>query len=148
MDTDPKNLAERFAKKKKGELERRAKLKQQEEVHREKTAIEKIVIPYLRKVQERLYEISALPEDFSFGVSKLDPQDHKPLGVYFTLGGGPTIVISIQRSGSVIAEKLHKTGLRDLVYSREKKPFIETQADLTEEKIGKLIGMVIDEMPE
>jgi hypothetical protein len=146
---EPKELAERFAQKRRGEPEREAKLaklRQQQSTHKGKIALEKLVIPYLQKVQDQFYETTTLPEDFSFGVSQLDPKDQKPLGVYFRLAGGSTIVISI-RGDSVITEKVDKKGQRDFAYSKEEKPpFIETHADLTEEKIGKLISMMIDEM--
>lgn len=105
----------------------------------------KLSFPYLQKVQDQFYETTTLPEDFSFGVSQLDPKDQKPLGVYFRLAGGSTIVISI-RGDSVITEKVDKKGQREFAYSKKEKPFIETHADLTEEKIGKLISMRIDEM--
>jgi hypothetical protein len=146
---DPKELAERYAKKKGDELERRAhleKLRKQETTRKGKIALERVVIPYLQKVQDQFYEIPSLPEDFLFGVSQLDPEDHKPLGVYFRLAGGSTVVISI-RSERVITEKVDETGQCDSAYPKEGKPFIETHADLTEENIGKLINMMIDEMP-
>jgi hypothetical protein len=146
--TEPKELAERFAQKRRGEPEREAKLaklRQQQSTHKGKIALEKVVIPYLQKVQNQFYETTTLPEDFSFGVSQLDLKDQKPLGVYFRLAGGSTIVISIRGDG-VITEKVDEKGQRDSACSKEEKPFIETRADLTEEKIGKLISMMIDEM--
>jgi hypothetical protein len=139
-------LAERFAKKRSGEPHREAKLaklRQEQSTDKGKIALEKVVIPYLQKVQDQFYETTSLPEDFSFGVSQLDLRDQKPLGVYFRLAGGSTIVISI-RSDNVVTQKVDEKGQRNFAYP--KKLFIKTHADLTEEKIGKLISMMIDEM--
>lgn len=56
---EPKELAERFAQKRRGEPEREAKLlklRQQQSRHKGKIALEKVVIPYLQKVQDQFYE--------------------------------------------------------------------------------------------
>ena len=146
---EPWELATRFAQKKRGEPERQArlaKLRQQESTYRGKIALERIVIPYLQKVQDKFYEMTNLSDDFLFCVSQLDPRDRRPLGVYFRLSGSSTIVISIGVD-SIITEKVDENGHRVPVYSNEEKPFVETYADLTEENIGELISRMIDEMP-
>jgi hypothetical protein len=146
---DPKELAEKFAQKKSGEARRREKLEKlkQQDRNKAKVSLEEVVIPFLRKVQEQFHETTHLPEDFLFGVSQLDHNDHRPLGVYFTLAGATTVVISIAANG-IVAERMHKTGARDSAYPKEAKPVLKTHADLTEVNIGKLISMMIDEMPD
>ena len=56
-------------------------------------------------------------------------------------------MISIAANG-IVAERMHKTGARDSAYPKEAKPVLKTHADLTEVNIGKLISMMIDEMPD
>jgi hypothetical protein len=140
--SDPKKLAQKFAQTKKDQAERQTERGKREAVRKGKTALERVVIPYLRRVKEQFYEIAALPEDFLFDVSKLDREDNKPLGVYFRVGGGPTIVISINSNG-VTSERLGETGGRTSPYPANKP--IKSYADLTEENLGRLIGLMIDE---
>jgi hypothetical protein len=146
---DPKILASKFAKKaaeetneketkKAAEAESQAALVRLSEDG--KRAIAEVVIPYFNDIKAQFP-----PDQFSYDV-QVDTKDHKPVGVSFTLGKGPLIVISTYFGRVTITQ----TNTPDLpnkvafVYSPKAQPFIETPRDLTREKIGNLIEMVIE----
>ena len=104
-----------------------------------KHAIEKVVIPYFNEVK------SQFPEGhFLFSVPT-DAKDHRPVGVYFKVGKGPSVAIQ-NNGGNITITKTEVTGApgkATFLYSSNAEPYISKPADLTTEKLGKLIKMLI-----
>jgi hypothetical protein len=102
--------------------------------------MEQHVIPFLAELKQHLGE-----KQFSFA-QQIDLQDHKPVGVSFSIGDGPATHISTAL-GNIIVTRSGASGSSrgiDHVYSPEEEPYISNSGDLTRDKIAKLIEMAID----
>jgi hypothetical protein len=101
------------------------------------------VLPFLLELQ------SYLPKgQLSFG-PQIDLADHKPIGVSFKIGDGPTTTIwtafgnvTVTQSGDSGSPK----GV-SFIYPSDAEPYISNSGDLTRLKIAKLVEMVIDNTP-
>jgi hypothetical protein len=147
---EPKDLVAKFAKKTAAAATDREKQKAAGAEHRAarlkrgkdgKKAMAEVVIPYLTEMKAQFPQNA-----FSFNVMELDADDHKPTGVSFRIGYGPTVTISIS-FGDVTVAKTGVHGARGVpfVYSPNAEPFISVPNDLTRAKLSKLIEMVLED---
>ena len=84
-------------------------------------------------------------EQFSFA-PQIDINDHRPVGVSFTIGnGGPTSITTA--FGNIIVTRIGDSGTPKgvpFVFGPAMEPYISNSGDLTREKMAKLVEMVID----
>jgi hypothetical protein len=106
-----------------------------------KLAMEREVIPFLSELKHHLGEAQ-----FSFA-SQIEMNDHRPVGVSFTIGNGaPTSITTA--FGNIIVTRIGASGTAKgvpYVYAPDVEPYISNSGDLTHEKIAKLIEMMIEE---
>jgi hypothetical protein len=104
-------------------------------------AMEREVIPFLQELQHHLGE-----EQFSFA-TQVELNDHRPVGVSFTVGSGsPTTVTTA--FGNIVVTRVGDSGTRKgvpFVYAPDAEPYISNSGDLTKAKMARLIEMVIDD---
>jgi hypothetical protein len=82
---------------------------------------------------------------FSFA-PQVDLGDHKPIGVSFKIGDGPTTTIWTA-FGNVSVTQTGDSGSlkgRSFIYPPDAEPYISNSGDLTRSKIAKLVEMIID----
>jgi hypothetical protein len=106
-------------------------------------AIATVVVPYFDEILQTVG-----PADFKFSkVQSPDPIDILPLGVRFAVGGSVEFEISIASSKVWIKKVGSKSdGVRSaFVYPDAEEPHIGEPQDLTREKIGKLLELVIEQ---
>jgi hypothetical protein len=108
-----------------------------------KAAMADKVLPFLSQLQSRFPK-----GQFSFA-TQIDLGDHKPIGVSFKIGDGPTTTIwtafgnvSVTQTGDSGSPK----GV-SFIYPSDQEPYISNSGDLTSSKIAKLVEMVIDNSP-
>jgi hypothetical protein len=105
-----------------------------------KNAMEREVIPFLEELKHYLGD-----EQFSFA-PQIEVNDHRPIGVSFTIGnGGPTNITTA--FGNIIVTRIGDSGtLKGVpyVFDPDVEPYIANSGDLTREKMAKLVEMVID----
>jgi len=106
-----------------------------------KAALERDVIPFLSELKQHLGD-----DQFSFA-SQIDRNDHRPVGVSFTIGGGgPTHIATAL--GNIIVTRFGVSGTAKgmpYVYAPDVEPYISNSGDLTRHKIAKLVEMVIED---
>jgi len=106
-----------------------------------KAALEREVIPFLSELKQHLGD-----DQFSFA-SQIDRNDHRPVGVSFTIGGGgPTHIATAL--GNIIVTRFGVSGTAKgmpYVYAPDVEPHISNSGDLTRDKMAKLVEMVIDD---
>jgi hypothetical protein len=106
-----------------------------------KRAMEREVIPFLSELKHHLGELQ-----FSFA-PQIELDDHRPVGVSFTIGNGaPTSITTA--FGNIIITRGGDSGTAKgtpYVYAPDVEPYISNSGDLTREKIAKLVEMVIDD---
>jgi hypothetical protein len=106
-----------------------------------KQAMEREVIPFLEELKHHLGE-----DQFSFA-PQIGLNDHRPVGVSFTVGNGAPTSISTA-FGNIVVTRIGDSGTKKgspFVYAPDVEPFISNSGDLTRDKMAKLIEMVIDE---
>ena len=105
-----------------------------------KAAMERDVIPFLTELKHHL------GDQFSFA-PQIELNDHRPVGVSFTIGNGaPTSITTA--FGNIIVTRIGDSGTAKgtpYVYAPEVEPYISNSGDLTRDKIAKLVEMVIDD---
>ena len=105
-----------------------------------KRALEREVIPFLEELKGQLGE-----DQFSYA-SQIEVNDHRPVGVSFTVGnGGPTSISTT--FGNIIVTRVGDSGTQKgvpFVYAPDVAPYISNSGDLTRDKIARLVEMVID----
>jgi hypothetical protein len=83
-------------------------------------------------------------DQFSFA-PQIEINDHRPVGVSFTIGNGaPTSITTA--FGNIIVTRIGDSGTSKgtpYVYAPDVEPYISNSGDLTREKIAKLVEMVI-----
>jgi len=91
-------------------------------------------------------EAALRDEQFSFAF-QIDRNDHRPVGVSFTIGGGgPTHIATA--FGNIIVTRFGDSGTAKgmpYVYAPDAEPYISNSGDLTRDKMAKLVEMVIDD---
>jgi hypothetical protein len=106
-----------------------------------KCAMEREVIPFLSELKQHLGE-----QQFSFA-PQIELNDHRPVGVSFTIGNGaPTSITTA--FGNIIITRIGDSGTAKgtpYVYAPDVEPYISNSGDLTRDKIAKLVEMVIDD---
>ena len=106
-----------------------------------KRAMEREVIPFLKELQQHLGDA-----EFSYA-PQIELNDHRPVGVSFTIGGGaPTSITTV--FGNIVVTRLGGSGTTkgmSYVYAPDAEPYISRSADLTRDKIARLVEMVIEE---
>ncbi|MCK1342915.1 hypothetical protein [Bradyrhizobium sp. CW11] len=106
-----------------------------------KQAMEREVIPFLEELKHHFGE-----EQFSFA-PQIERNDHRPVGVSFTIGNGPPTSISTA-FGNIVVTGIGDSGTKKgipFVFTPEVEPYISNSGDLTRAKIAKLVEMVIEE---
>ena len=105
-----------------------------------KRALEREVIPFLSELKHHLGD-----DQFSFA-PQIELNDHRPVGVSFTIGNGaPTSITTA--FGNIIVTRIGDSGTAKgtpYVYAPDVEPYISNSGDLTRDKIAKLVEMVID----
>ncbi|MBR1154030.1 hypothetical protein [Bradyrhizobium sp. JYMT SZCCT0428] len=105
-----------------------------------KRAMEREVIPFLSELKHHL------GDQFSFA-SQIELNDHRPVGVSFTIGSGaPTSITTA--FGNIIVTRAGDSGTArgtPYVYAPDVEPYISNSGDLTRDKMAKLVEMVIDD---
>lgn len=106
-------------------------------------AIATVVIPYFAEILETIG-----PAGFKFSrVQSPDPIDILPLGVRFAVGDSVEYEISVASSKvwiKKVGSKSNGVGTA-FVYPDTEEPYIGEPLDLTREKIGKLLELVIEQ---
>ncbi|MFC7701923.1 hypothetical protein ACFQX9_35280 [Bradyrhizobium sp. GCM10028915] len=106
-----------------------------------KQAMEREVIPFLEELKHHLGE-----EQFSFA-PQIERNDHRPVGVSFTVGNGAPTSISTA-FGNIVVTRIGDSGTKKgipFVFAPDVEPYISNSGDLTRAKIAKLVEMVIEE---
>lgn len=105
-----------------------------------KRALEREVIPFLNELQQHMGE-----DQFSFAL-QVERNDHRPVGVSFTIGnGGPTSITTAP--GNIVVTRVGDSGTSKgipYVFAPDIEPYISNSGDLTRDKMAKLVEMVID----
>jgi hypothetical protein len=100
--------------------------------------MEQQVIPVLKELEHHFGT-----KQFSFA-----PQvdiDHKPVGAFRIGDGAPTIITTA--FGNIVVTRLGVSGSSKgtaFVYPPDAEPYISNSGDLTQQKIAKLVELVID----
>jgi hypothetical protein len=104
-----------------------------------KRAMEREMMPFLEELKQHLGEAQ-----FSFA-PQIELNDHRPVGVSFTIGNGaPTSITTA--FGNIIVTRIGDSGTAKgipYVYAPDLEPYISNSGDLTREKIAKLVEMVM-----
>jgi len=117
------------------------KTKRSDDAEHCKRAMAENVIPFLSEVK------SHLPEGQFSMASQIDLQDHKTVGVSFSIGDGPVTTI-FTAFGNVFVTRGGDSGCSkgvSMVYAPDAEPYISNSGDLTRAKIAKLIEMMIND---
>jgi hypothetical protein len=105
-----------------------------------KQAMEREVIPFLEELKHHL------GEQFSFA-PQIELNDHRPVGVSFTIGNGAPTRISTA-FGNIVVTRVGGSGTKKgspFIYAPDVEPYISNSGDLTRAKMAKLVEMVIEE---
>jgi hypothetical protein len=106
-----------------------------------KRAMEREVMPFLAELKQHLGEAQ-----FSFA-SQIELNDHRPVGVSFTIGNGaPTSITTA--FGNIVVTRIGDSGTAKgipYVYAPDLEPYISNSGDLTRDKMAKLVEMVMDD---
>jgi hypothetical protein len=105
-----------------------------------KAALERQVLPFLQELKDKLGE-----DQFSFA-HQIELNDHRPVGVSFTIGdGAPTNIITAY-GNIVVTRGGDSSTLKGIpyVFAPDVEPYISNSGDLTRDKIAKLVEMVMD----
>ncbi len=127
-------------KNKQVEIAARNTAKRTADIEHCKNAMEREVIPFLEELKHHLGE-----DQFSFA-SQIELNDHRPIGVSFTIGnGGPTNITTA--FGNIVVTRVGDSDtLKGVpyVFAPDVEPYISNSGDLTRDKIAKLVEMVMD----
>jgi hypothetical protein len=103
-------------------------------------AMEREVLPFLEECKHHFGE-----DQFSFS-TQIERNDHRPIGVSFTVGNGtPTNITTA--FGNIVVTRVGDSGTKKgtpFVYAPDEEPYISNSGDLTRDKMAKLVEMVID----
>jgi|SRR3569833_422847 len=103
-------------------------------------AMEREVLPFLEECKHHFGQ-----DQFSFS-TQVERNDHRPVGVSFTVGNGaPTSITTA--FGNIVVTRVGHSGTSKgtpFVYAPHEEPYISNSGDLTRDKIAKLIEIVID----
>ena len=106
-----------------------------------KRAMEREVMPFLAELKQYLGEAQ-----FSFA-PQIELNDHRPVGVSFTIGNGaPTSITTA--FGNIVVTRIGDSGTAKgipYVYAPDLEPYISNSGDLTREKMAKLVEMVMED---
>jgi hypothetical protein len=106
-----------------------------------KRAMEREVMPFLAELKGYLGEAQ-----FSFA-PQIELNDHRPVGVSFTIGNGaPTSITTA--FGNIVVTRIGDSGTAKgipYVYAPDLEPYISNSGDLTREKMAKLVEMVMED---
>ena len=106
-----------------------------------KRAMEREVMPFLAELKQHLGDAQ-----FSFS-PQIELNDHRPVGVSFTIGNGsPTSITTA--FGNIVVTRIGDSGTAKgipYVYAPDLEPYISNSGDLTREKIAKLVEMVMED---
>jgi hypothetical protein len=106
-----------------------------------KAAMEREVIPFLSELKHHL------GDDQFYFATQIELNDHRPVGVSFTIGNGAPISITTA-FGNIVVTRIGDSGTAKgipYVYAPDVEPYISNSGDLTREKIARLVEMVIDD---
>jgi hypothetical protein len=106
-----------------------------------RNAMEREVIPFLEELKRHFGE-----DQFSFA-TQIERNDHRPVGVSFTVGNGAPTSISTT-FGNIVVTRVGDSGTQKgipFVYAPGAEPYISNSGDLTRDKIAKLVEMVIED---
>lgn len=108
-----------------------------------KDAFEQTVLPFLTELKSCFVD-----NQFSFA-PQIDIRDHRPIGVSFSIGDGSTTNISVIVGHVVITRAGDSGSFKGVpfVYAWDSEPHILLPADLTREKISRLVEMAMDNDP-
>ena len=105
-----------------------------------KHAMEREVIPFLNELKQHIGE-----DQFSFA-PQIELNDHRPVGISFTIGNGaPTSITTA--FGNIVVTRFGDSGTSKgvpFVFAPDAEPYISNSGDLTRDKMAKLVEMVID----
>lgn len=105
-----------------------------------KNALEREVLPFLAELRDRFPD-----GQFTFS-PQVERNDSRPVGVSFTIGnGGPTSISTA--FGNVVVTHVGTSGTSKgvpYVFAPDADPFIGNSGDLTREKIGRLVELLLD----
>jgi argininosuccinate synthase len=111
------------------------------DMNRCRRAMETEVVPFLEEVKHHFGE-----DQFSFA-TQIERNDHRPVGVSFSVGNGsPTSITTA--FGNIVVTRVGDSGTKKgvpFVYAPDAEPYISNSGDLTRDKIAELIEMVIDD---
>jgi hypothetical protein len=105
-----------------------------------KQALEREVIPFLNELKHHMGE-----DQFSFA-PQIGLNDHRPVGVSFTIGNGAATNITTA-FGNIVVTRVGDSGTSKgvpFVFGPDVEPYISNSGDLTRDKMAKLVEMVID----
>ena len=106
-----------------------------------KRAMEREVMPFLAELKQHLGDAQ-----FSFS-PQIELNDHRPVGVSFTIGNGsPTSITTA--FGNIVVTRIGDSGTAKgipYVYAPDLEPYISNSGDLTRDKMAKLVEMVMDD---
>jgi len=105
-----------------------------------KDAMQRDVIPFLEELKDRFGA-----DQFSFA-HQIELNDHRPVGVSFTIGNGPPTNITTA-FGNIVVTRGGDSGTGKgvpYVFAPDAEPYISNSGDLTRDKMAKLVEMVID----
>jgi hypothetical protein len=103
-------------------------------------AMEREVLPFLDECKHHFGE-----DQFSFS-TQIERNDHRAVGVSFTVGNGPPTSITTA-FGNIVVTRIGDSGTKKgtpFVYASDEEPYISNSGDLTRDKMAKLVEMVID----
>jgi len=105
-----------------------------------KNALEREVLPFLLELSEKFPD-----GQFTFS-HQVERNDSRPVGVSFTIGnGGPTNINTA--FGNVVVTRVGASGTWKgvpYVFAPDADPFISNSGDLTRDKIGRLVELLLD----
>jgi hypothetical protein len=105
-----------------------------------KNALEREVLPFLVELRDKFPD-----GQFTFS-HQVERNDSRPVGVSFTIGnGGPTNITTA--FGNVVVTRVGASGTSKgvpYVFAPDADPFISNSGDLTREKIGRLVELLLD----
>ena len=151
---DPKDLRRLYDQKKAEKAAKTARLTEantkvagelNERTADAKAALKNVVLPYLTEVAANIDS-----GEFVFQTTSVDPSDKEPVAVWFKIGSSRGYVIDVTGGNvRVGTTNFNAKGIASMVLAfvipANQEPFVGTIADLTREKIGKLIQVAIAE---
>ena len=121
-----------------------AKAKREKQISDVRMALTNVALPYLREVA------AAFGKEFSVNASGLDASDDSPVTVSFRIEKGweygiEAVTGTLRVWKKSLKSRADAANVPQFVFPPTAQPFIGVTADLTREKIGKLIEIAIKE---